>query len=516
LGVAAGFSALAVVLMQALPSEYAPREDRGVFMMVMRAPEGASFDYTDRYARQVEAILMEEVENGPVMRFLLRLPASWGGTGAVNSARFVVLLDPWDERDETQEEIGARLRERLAELPGVRTMIFPSSSLGIRGGGRPVELVIGGPDYDRLQEWRDIVLAVMEAMPELSNADSNYQERKPRMTVHVDRDRAAVLGVSLTEIGRTLETMLGSRVVTTYMDRGREYNVIIQGEDADRASPDDLRNLYVRSSHSGQLVSLANLVTLSEGAAPALLSRFDRMRAITVEAALVDGVSLGEAVRELGERARAALPAAARLSWDGEAREFLESGGSLYATFGLALVIVFLVLAAQFESFAHPVVIMATVPLALTGGLLGLWLLGGTINIFSQIGAVVLIGLAAKNGVLIVEFANQLRDRGEAFERALVDAACIRLRPIVMTSASTTFGALPLLLGTGAGAESRQPIGLVIVSGVAVSAVLTLFVVPAFYSVLARNTKAPQHVARAIAKLRSADGVQPPARSPSP
>lgn len=515
LGVAAGFSALAVVLMQALPSEYAPREDRGVFMMVMRAPEGASFDYTDRYARQVEAILMEEVENGPVMRFLLRLPASWGGTGAVNSARFIVLLDPWDERDETQEEIGARLRERLAQLPGVRTMIFPSSSLGIRGGGRPVELVIGGPDYDRLQEWRDIVLAMMEVMPELSNPDSNYQERKPRMTVHVDRDRAAVLGVSLTEIGRTLETMLGSRVVTTYLDRGREYNVIIQGENADRASPDDLRNLYVRSSYSGQLVSLANLVTLSEGAGPALLSRFDRMRAITVEAALVDGVSLGEAVRELGARARAALPAAARLSWDGESREFLESGGTLYATFGLALVIVFLVLAAQFESFVHPVVIMATVPLALTGGLLGLWLLGGTINIFSQIGAVVLIGLAAKNGVLIVEFANQLRDRGEAFERALVDAACIRLRPIVMTSVSTTFGALPLLLGSGAGAESRQPIGLVIVSGVAVSAVLTLFVVPALYCVLARNTKAPQHVARAIAKLRSTDGVRQPAGSPS-
>ena len=510
-GVTAVFSALAVVLLQVIPSEYAPREDRGVFMMMMRAPEGASFDYTDRYARQIEAILVDEVENGPLMRFLLRLPGGGGGTGGVDSARFIVLLDPWDARDETQEEIGARLGERLAELPGVRTMIFPSASLGIRGDGRPVELVIGGPDYDRLEEWRDIVLATIETMPELSNADSNYQERKPRMTVRVDRDRAAALGVSLGEIGRTLETMLGSRVVTTYVDRGREYNVILQGEDADRASPDDLTNLYVRSSHTGQLVPLANLVTLTEDAGPDLLSRFDRMRAITVEAALVDGVSLGEGVRKLGERARAALPAGARLSWDGESREFLESGGSLYATFGLALVIVFLVLAAQFESFTDPVVIMATVPLALTGALLGLWLLGGTINVFSQIGAVLLIGLAAKNGVLIVEFANQLRDRGEAFELALVDAACIRLRPIVMTSAATTFGALPLLLGSGAGAESRQPIGLVIVSGVVVSAVLTLFVVPALYSVLARNTKAPQHVARAIAKLRTADTVQQPA-----
>ena len=505
LGVAAGVSALAVLLLQIVPSEYAPREDRGVFMTLMRAPEGASFDYTDRYARQIEAILMEEVDDGPIMRFLLRLPASWGGTGAVNSARFIVLLDPWDERDESQEEIAARLRQRLGELPGVRTMIFPSSSLGIRSDGRPVELVIGGPDYQRLEEWRDIVLDTIAGMPELGDADSNYQERKPRMTVRVDRNRAATLGVSLLEVGRTLETMFGARVVTTYEDRGREYNVILQGQDADRESPDDLTNLYVRSSRTGDLVPLANLVELVEEAGPDLLSRFDRMRAITIEAALADGVSLGEAIGKLGEQARAALPAGARLAWDGESREFLESGGSLYATFGLALVIVFLVLAAQFESFTHPIVILATVPLALTGALLGLWLLGGSINVFSQIGAVLLIGLAAKNGVLIVEFANQLRDRGEEFERALIDAACIRLRPILMTSASTTFGALPLLLGTGAGAESRQPIGIVVVSGVIVSAVLTLLVVPALYSVLARNTKSPQHVARAIAKLRSVE-----------
>ncbi|MFB0978401.1 MAG: efflux RND transporter permease subunit [Myxococcota bacterium] len=501
--VAAGFSALAVLLMQVIPSEYAPREDQGVFMMFVRAPEGASFDYMDRYAREIEAVLMDEVEDGPLTRFLLRLPGSRGGTGAVDTARFIVILDPFDERTESQAEISARLNERLAALPGVRAMIFPSSSLGIRSDGRPVELVIGGPDYEQLEQWRDILLASMEGMPELSRADSNYQERKPRMTVKVDRDRAATLGVSLVEIGRTLETMLGSRVVTTYEDRGREYDVIVQGEDADRAGPDDLTNLYVRSSRTSQLISLANLVTLTEEAGPGALNRFDRMRAITVEAALTPGTSLGEAVRALGDRARKALPAGARLSWDGESREFLESGSSLYMTFGLALLIVFLVLAAQFESFIHPIVILATVPLALTGALLGLWILGGTINIFSQIGAVLLIGLAAKNGVLIIEFANQLRDRGEEFEQALVNAACTRLRPIVMTSASTTFGALPLLLGAGAGSESRQPIGLVIVAGVVVSAVLTLFVVPALYSVMARNTQAPEHVARTIETLRA-------------
>jgi multidrug efflux pump len=503
LAVAAVVSSGALLLFFVLPSEYAPKEDRGVFMAMIRAPEGASFEYTDRYARQVESILMTEVEEGPLMRFLLRLPGSFGSTGQVNSARFIVLLDPWDERDESAQAIGSRLRRRLAELPGVRTMVFPSQSLGIRSDGRPVEIVIGGPDYEQLEEWRDLLLAAIDEMPELTNADSNYQERKPRMAVRVDRDRAATLGVSLLDIGRTLETMLASRVVTTYEDRGREYDVILQGRAADRQGPDDLTNLYVRSSQNGQLVPLANLVHLEEEAGPDQLSRFDRMRAITIEAALADGVSLGEAVRKLGVVASEVLPSAARISWDGESREFLESGSSLYTTFGLALVIVFLVLAAQFESFTHPTVILVTVPLALTGALFGLWILGGSINVFSQIGAVLLIGLAAKNGVLLVEFTNQLRDRGGDFHRSLIDGACIRLRPILMTSASTTFGALPLMLGVGAGAETRQPIGVVVVFGVLVSAAFTLFVVPALYAVLARNTQSPEHVSRAISKLRS-------------
>jgi multidrug efflux pump len=319
--------------------------------------------------------------------------------------------------------------------------------------------------------------------------------------VRVDRDRAATLGVSLSAVGRTLETMLGSRTVTTYVDRGREYDVILQGEDADRSSPDDLTNLYVRGEGSA-LIPLANLVTLTEEAGPDELSRFDRMRAITIEAGLADGFSLGEAVEELETRAREVLPASARIDWDGESREFLRSGQSLTITFLLALVIVFLVLAAQFESFIHPIVILVTVPLALTGALLGLWAFGGSVNVFSQIGTILLIGLAAKNGVLIVEFANQLRARGVPFDDAVVEASAIRLRPILMTSASTTFGALPLLLATGAGAESRQPIGIVVVFGVTISAVLTLVAVPALYSLVARHTRSPQYVTGLIEKLR--------------
>jgi multidrug efflux pump len=246
-------------------------------------------------------------------------------------------------------------------------------------------------------------------------------------------------------------------------------------------------------------------VVLEEAAGPSTLRRFDRMRAITVDAALADGANLGDAINALEARAEELLPASARISWDGESREFKEAGASLLLTFGLALVIVFLVLAAQFESFVHSAVILVTVPLALIGALVGLWVFGSSVNVFSQIGAILLIGLSAKNGVLIVEFANQLRDQGLPFEEALVEAAAVRLRPILMTSACTTLGALPLLLATGAGAESRQPIGIVVVFGVAISSVLTLFVVPAFYSVLARATGSPEAVSREIQALREVE-----------
>jgi multidrug efflux pump len=311
------------------------------------------------------------------------------------------------------------------------------------------------------------------------------------------------LGVSLQNVGRTLETMLGSRIVTTYIDRGREYNVVLMGKEADRASPDDLNNLYVRSELTRSLVPLANLVRITESAGPSELNRHDRMRSITISAELADGIRLGDGIAALSVAA-ATLPAAARISWDGESKEYLESGQSLYVTFGLALIIVFLVLAAQFESFINPLVILVTVPLAMTGALLGLWFHGSSINVFSQIGAILLIGLSAKNGVLIVEFANQLRDRGEQIQEAMLDAATVRLRPILMTSAATTFGALPLLLGSGAGAESRQPIGIVVVFGVAISAVFTLFIVPALYVLLARKTSSPQHVSRLIEQLQRA------------
>ncbi|MFL6578657.1 MAG: efflux RND transporter permease subunit, partial [Povalibacter sp.] len=334
------------------------------------------------------------------------------------------------------------------------------------------------------------------------NLESDYYERKPQMDVAIDRNRAADLGVSLESVGRTLETMMGSRIVTTYLERGEEYRVILQARDTDRATPNDLENIYVRSDSTGAMIPLSNLVKLAETAGPMDLKRFNRLRAVTISANLAPGYSLGQAIDYLQDLVRTELPPEAQINWDGESREYQRSGSALYVTFLLSLVIVFLVLAAQFESFRHPLIIMMTVPLAVTGALLGLWVQHGSINVFSQIGCIMLIGLAAKNGILIVEFANQLRDRGVEFVEAVIEASAIRLRPVLMTSLCTLFGAIPLMVASGAGAESRRAIGAVVVYGVAFSLLLTLYIVPAIYGLIARKSQSPEHVTRELEELR--------------
>jgi multidrug efflux pump len=497
-------------LFRALPSEYAPREDRGSFHVLLTAPPGASLEYMEAYAERMEAVLMRYVESGEVRRALLRVPGGWGGGGGVDSARAIVLLEDWDQRSRSVHEIADEVRSELSSLPGVQVRVVTPGGLGVRGADRPVRLVLGGSEYTQLAAWRDELMAAAEGVAGMRGFDSDYEERQPQMRVVVDRNRAAELGVSLEAIGRTLETMLGSRAVTTYIDRGREYNVVVQGLAEGRATPTDLANIYVRSTTSGVLVPLSNLVTIVERAGPSQLRRFDRLRSITLNAGLETGAPLGQALDELETMAREILPPDIRISWDGESREFKESGGSLYVTFVMALVVVFLVLAAQFESFRHPLVIMFTVPLAITGALLGLWAYGASINVYSQIGLIMLVGLAAKNGVLIVEFANQLRDRGMEFEKAVIEASAIRLRPVLMTSACTAIGALPLLLASGAGSESRQAVGIVVVYGMALTTVLTLFVVPAAYSLIARNTQSPGHVSKKLAKLQAGRAAPSP------
>ncbi len=493
--------ALAIALFAALPSEYSPPEDRQRVWISVVAPEGASLQYVDQYLRQVEAVVLEEMERGNVRRVLTRAGA-FGGGGDVNIGRVFMVLSGWDERDESAQLIAARLRESLQDLP-VRIVVGTPGGLGVRGGGAPVQVVLGGGDYGELAAWRDILVAKAAENPGLTNIDSDFYTRKPQLNVAVDRDRSADLGVSLTAVGRTLETMMGSRTVTTFLDRGEEYDVILQAREQDRASPNDLNNIYVRSATTNALVPLSSLVTISETAGPRELKRFDRLRSVTISAHLNPSYSLGEALSYFEELVRAELPSYAQINYDGESREFKRSGSALYVTFLLALAIVFLVLAAQFESFRHPIIIMMTVPLAVAGALLGLYASGGSINVFSQIGCIMLIGLAAKNGILIVEFANQLRDRGVAFMEAVVEASAIRLRPVLMTSLCTVFGAVPLLLASGAGAESRRAIGSVVVYGVTFSMLLTLYVVPVVYAAVARNTKSPEYIAKLIDSLRA-------------
>ncbi|MBL8297154.1 MAG: efflux RND transporter permease subunit [Rhodanobacteraceae bacterium] len=485
------------VLFLRVPRELAPPEDRGVFFAQVLGPEGAGFDYTVQQMQEVEKRLMSlSGDDGPVFRINSRVPGGWGRSEEMHAGQAVVLLKPWDERSATTAEVVDKARALLADVSSVRAIPQIRQGL-VRSGGQPLQLVLGGPDYAELVDWRDRMLKRMEANPRLFATDSDYKETRPQLRIGIDRGRAANLGVSVEDIGRTLETMLGSRRVTTFVDGGEEYDVILQAQDSDRRSPADLTNLYVRA-RGGELISLANLVTLSEFAEPGSLNRFNRLRAITLSAGLAPGYTLGEALAWMRQVAAEELPDTAQIDYKGESREFHKAGGAVAFTFAMALLIVFLVLAAQFESFVHPLVIMLTVPLAVLGALLGLWLWGSSLNLFSQIGIVMLVGLAAKNGILIVEFANQLRDQGRSIRAAILDASAVRLRPILMTSIATITGALPLLFATGAGAASRVTIGVVVVFGVSLSTLLSLFVVPAFYLLLARYTHSPQTVARTL------------------
>jgi multidrug efflux pump len=499
-----GAIAATALLVTVVPRELAPPEDRGAFFAMVQGPEGAGFDYTVTQVRELERRLLPYTEgDGPVQRVNTRVPGGFGASEEMHTGQAIVLLKPWDQRDVTTAELVEEVRAKLEGIPGVRALPQIRQGL-VRSGGQPLQIVLGGPSYEQLVEWRDRMLARMEKNPKLFAVDSDYKETRPQVRVTIDRARAADLGVSVEEIGRTLETMMGSRRVTTFVDNGEEYDVVLQAQASDRTSPTDLANLYVRSARTSELIPLANLVTLTELAEPGTFNRFNRLRAITLSAGLAPGYRLGEAIDWVRDVAREELPDTAQLDWKGESREYQAAGGALAFTLAMALLVVFLVLAAQFESFLHPLVIMLTVPLAVLGALLGLWLWGSSLNLFSQIGIVMLVGLAAKNGILIVEFANQLRDAGMAVREAVLESAATRLRPILMTSIATIAGAVPLLLASGAGSASRVTIGVVVVFGVAFSTLLSLIVVPVFYAALARHTRSPEAVGQELERLEEA------------
>jgi len=487
---------LAVFAFRRLPEEFVPDEDRGVFFALMNAPEGASYEYSRRYMREIEKELMPLVESGEANRVLARTPRSFGDPNSFNGGIAIVVLEPHAQRRGVQE-IMAEVRGRIGRLAGVTA--FPVSRSGLsQSVGEPVQFVIGGSTYEELARWRDQLLEKAGENPGLLDVDSDFKETKPQFRVIIARDRAADLGVSLEQIGRTLETFFGSRRVTTFIERGEEYDVIVQGSDEDRSGPGDLENVYVRSERTGELIPLANLVALEEIAEAPALNRYNRLRAVTLTANLADGYTLGEALAFLEDEAREILPPRAQIDYKGDSREFVDSQGAVYFIFAFALLVVFLVLAAQFESWLHPFTILLTVPLAVCGAFWGLLITGNSLNIFSQIGLIMLIGLAAKNGILIVEFANQLRDRGADRREAILRASELRLRPIMMTAISTVFGVLPLVLATGSGAENRFAIGVTIFFGVAVASALTVYAVPFAYDLLSRYTRSPLARSQAI------------------
>lgn len=466
-----------------LNSELSPVEDRGNLIGIVSAPEGASLEYTDDYARQIESFLAPIPE---ISNYFMVVAPGLERPNPVNSAFAFVRFKPWDERQRSQQVIAQELMPRFMGLSGVMAFPINPPSLGQSFRNPPVQFVVQGPSYPELEKAVDTLMAKVASYPGMLNVDSDLKLNKPRLNVRVDRDKAAALGVEIEEIGQTLQSLMGGRQVTRFKKEGEQYDVIVRLADEARDTPTDLRAIQMRG-RKGMLVQLDNLLTTEEGAAAKELNHFNRLRAAVISANVAPGYALGQALTFMKQAARETLPAGFRTDLEGQSREFSESSKTLYLTFGFALVFIYLVLAAQFESFVDPLMIMLTVPLAIAGALASLKLTGGTLNVYSQIGMVMLIGLVTKNGILIVEFANQLRGRGVAAREAAVESALLRFRPILMTSLTMILGALPLALATGAGAESRRQIGCVIVGGLSIGALLTLIVIPVVYTLLSRR-----------------------------
>jgi multidrug efflux pump len=473
-----------------LRTELAPVEDRGVISVLGVAPEGATLAFTEEYVRRVEDFYRGIPE---VAAYLVI-----AGFPDVTTARSFARLKPWEERQRTQQEIVAEINRGLARIPGIRVFATNPPSLGGSGRSQPVEFVLRSSEsYDKLKGYVDAVIAEAGKSAALNNLDTDLILDKPQIKITLDRQRVADLGLSVEVIGRTLETLLGGRQVTRFNQNGEQYDVVVQVGAEDRDTPQDLQSIYVRG-RDGDMIQLSSVVTAQETVAPKELNRFNQLRAATITAVPAPGHTLGDALAVLEDAAARVLPSTVQIDYAGQSREFKKSGSSIALVFLLALGFIYLVLAAQFESFVDPLVIMFSVPLSLTGALAALYLSGGTLSVFSQIGLVTLVGLITKHGILIVEFANQLREQGREMGDALVEAATLRLRPILMTTGAMVLGALPLAMASGAGAESRAQIGWVIVGGMSFGTLLTLFVVPVAYSYLSGS----RHAQRTIAPVR--------------
>ncbi len=465
-------------------SELAPIEDRGVIFTSVNAPDGSTLEYTQRYMQAIERIGMKVPEFDRI--FIVT------GNPTVSQGIAVLRTVDWTERTRSTPQLVRELQPQFAKLPGVTAFPVTPPSLGQGFRERPVNFVIVSSDsYANLSQTAQQMLAEMAKNPGLVQPDTDLRLNKPELFIQVDRDRAADAGIAVDQVARTIETMLGGRNVTRYKRDAEHYDVIVQTEGRGRTTPEDIDRMFVRgrvdSSGSPAMVPLASLVKVTESVSPRELNHFNQRRSVTITANLAPGYTLGEALQFMDATAAKVLKPGYSTELNGVSREFRSSSGALGLVFVLALLFIFLVLSAQFESFVDPFVIMLAVPLSMVGALGALHLTGGTLNVYSQIGLITLVGLITKHGILIVEFSNQLRQQGRDVAAAVTEAAALRLRPILMTTAAMVLGALPLALATGAGAESRQQIGWVIVGGMTVGTLLTIFVVPTMYTLFARQ-----------------------------
>lgn len=474
--------AVGVVLLLTIGTEFIPVEDRGAVRVFTRAPEGSTIDYTERYQREVEAIVLDKPE---VAKAFSVVALGIGTPGLVNEGALFASLHPWEERSRSQMDVVAELHGELSQVAGIQAFAMNLPALGQASDSAPISLVIQGPDVRRLAELSDAIIARGSAIPGIVGLRSNLILNKPQIEIEVDRERASDLGVSVRDIASTLQILFGGLELSTYKLEGETYKVIAQLRGPDRTTVRDLYGVFVRG-RDDPLIPLGSVVTASEKVTPRGLPHFDRARAATITGQVAQGAAMGTVLREMIDLAEELLPRAEgyRLALSGESESYFESGNSLLFAYVLAVAIIFLVLAAQFESFLHPVIILVAVALSFTGALLGLWVTGSTLNLFSEIGLVMLVGLVTKNSILIVEFTNQLREAGKGLVEATVEAARTRFRPILMTALSTIVGILPIALGSGTGGESRAPLGIAVVGGMFFASLLTIFIVPATYIAL--------------------------------
>ncbi|HNB48715.1 MAG TPA: efflux RND transporter permease subunit [Chitinophagales bacterium] len=470
-----------------LQSELAPMEDRGAFRTMMSAPEGTSYTAMQDYVDKVSEFVIDSV---PEQRLMLSVTSpGFTGSGAANSAFMRIGLKDKSERTRSQDDIAQYLQRNFSKFNLGKAFVIQDQTISVGSArfGQPVQFVIQNFDFEKLQNTIPKFMEEVSKSPVFIGADVNLKFNKPEVNVIIDKDKATALGVSVQDIAQTLQFSMSGRRFGYFLKDGKQYQIIGQAQYEERNKPEDLKNIYVRNN-AGALISLDNLIRIEELAKPPQLYHYDRYKSATVSSGLVPGKTVGDGIAEMERIAKQVLDESFTTSLSGTSRDFAESSSNTMFALILALVLIYLVLAAQFESFIDPFIIMMTVPLALAGALLSLWIFGQTLNIFSQIGMIMLIGLVTKNGILIVEFANQSRAKGMGKSEAVAYAAVMRLRPILMTSLAMALGAVPIAIAFGAGSTSRVSLGIVIIGGIMFSLILTLFVVPAIYSLLSRTT----------------------------